>query len=91
MTLLLSMLLTPALAQEECSVFCDVLLVGTNDLCMEMGIPGDFGNEKVSEAYRKVVSACKAHGKHPGMGGVYAPDLMKRYIDIGAGVPDFQD
>ena len=62
----------------------DALLIGTNDLCMEMGIPGDFGNEKVSEAYRRVVAACKAHGKHPGMGGVYAPDLMKRYIDIGA-------
>ena len=23
----------------------DVLLIGTNDLCAEMGIPGDFGNE----------------------------------------------
>lgn len=62
----------------------DSLLIGTNDLCMEMGIPGDFGNDKVADAYRRVVSACEKHGKHAGMGGVYDPALMKRYIDIGA-------
>ena len=62
----------------------DALLIGTNDLCMELGIPGDFANEKVADAYRRVVAACKANGKYPGMGGVYDPTLMKRYIDIGA-------
>ena len=31
----------------------DVLLIGSNDLCAEMGIPGDFGNERVAEAYRR--------------------------------------
>jgi 2-keto-3-deoxy-L-rhamnonate aldolase RhmA len=30
----------------------DVLLIGTNDLCAEMGIHGDFGNERVADAYR---------------------------------------
>src|SRR5919205_217958 len=34
----------------------DVLLIGTNDLCAEMGIPGDFGNEQVAEAYRKMIA-----------------------------------
>ena len=62
----------------------DALLIGTNDLCMEMGIPGAFDHEKVADAYQQVVAACRQHGKHPGMGGVYNPDLMKRYIDIGA-------
>lgn len=62
----------------------DSLLIGTNDLCMEMGIPGQFDHPDVADAYRTVVDACRAHGKHPGMGGVYAPDLMKTYIDIGA-------
>jgi 2-keto-3-deoxy-L-rhamnonate aldolase RhmA len=28
----------------------DVLLIGTNDLGAEMGIPGDFGNDRVAEA-----------------------------------------
>jgi len=62
----------------------DAVLIGTNDLCMEMGIPGQFDHPKVEDAYRKVVAACRAHGKHPGMGGVYDPKLMKKYIDIGA-------
>ena len=61
----------------------DVLLVGTNDLCAEMGIHGDFANPRVPEAYRKVIAACAKHGKHPGMGGVYDPKLMTEYIGLG--------
>ena len=35
-------------------------------------------------AVETMVAACQKHGKHPGMGGVYNTDLMKKYIDIGA-------
>lgn len=62
----------------------DALLIGTNDLCMEMGIPGEIGHPDVVEAYRTVVAACAAHGKHAGMGGVYDPPLMRTYIGMGA-------
>ena len=62
----------------------DALLIGTNDLCMEMGIPGEIGHPDVVEAYRTVVAACAAHGKHAGMGGVYDPPLMQKYIAMGA-------
>jgi 2-keto-3-deoxy-L-rhamnonate aldolase RhmA len=61
----------------------DVVLIGTNDLCAEMGIPGQFDDARVEDAYRKVIAACKKHGKHPGMGGVYDPPLMARYIGMG--------
>jgi len=61
----------------------DILLIGTNDLCFEMGIPGQYDSPKVKEAYAAVIEACKAHGKHAGMGGVYAPDLAKEYIGMG--------
>ncbi len=61
----------------------DVLLMGTNDLCMEMGIPGELGHERVVAAFEKVIAACHAHGKHPGLGGVYAPDLMEKYVGMG--------
>jgi len=61
----------------------DVLLIGTNDLCAEMGIPGDYGNARVVEAYDKTVAACRAHGKWAGMGGIYDERLMPRYIDRG--------
>src|SRR3954469_4782741 len=36
----------------------DALLIGTNDLCFEMGIPGKFDDPKVGEAYKKVIAAC---------------------------------
>ncbi len=61
----------------------DVILIGTNDLCMEMGIPGDYSNPKVKDAYTKVIEACKKYGKTPGMGGVYNEDLMSEYIKMG--------
>ena len=61
----------------------DVVLIGTNDLCMEMGIPGDYSNPKVKDAYSKVIETCKKYGKTPGMGGVYNEELMSEYIKMG--------
>ena len=62
----------------------DVLLIGSNDLCAEMGIPGDFGNDRVAEAYRAMIAACRKHNKFPGMAGIYSEQIMPRYIDMGA-------
>jgi 2-keto-3-deoxy-L-rhamnonate aldolase RhmA len=62
----------------------DVLLIGTNDLCAEMGIHGDFGNERIADAYRTMIAAAKKHAKFPGMAGVYNEPLMQRYIEMGA-------
>src|ERR1700691_5182212 len=45
----------------------DVLLIGSNDLCAEMGIPGDFGNDRVANAYQKMIAASTKHGKYPGI------------------------
>ncbi|HEX3399514.1 MAG TPA: aldolase/citrate lyase family protein [Acetobacteraceae bacterium] len=62
----------------------DVLLIGTNDLCAEMGIPGDFGNDGVADAYQKMIAASRKHGKFPGMAGIYNEPIMQRYIEMGA-------
>ncbi len=62
----------------------DVLLIGTNDLCAEMGIPGDFGNDRVADAYGKMIAACETHHKFPGMAGIYNEAIMPRYIGMGA-------
>ncbi len=62
----------------------DVLLIGTNDLCAEMGIPGDFANERVADAYGRMIAACGRHGKFPGMAGIYNEAIMPRYIEMGA-------
>ena len=61
----------------------DALLIGTNDLCMEMGIPGEFEDPRIREAYTKVIAACRKHGKFPGMGGMYTPELLERHIGMG--------
>ena len=61
----------------------DVVLVGTNALCMEMGIPGQVGDPQVVVAMERIVAACQANGVHAGLGGVYEPALMQRYIDMG--------
>ncbi len=61
----------------------DALLIGTNDLCFEMGIPGQFNDPRVKDAYTRVIAACRKHGKFPGMGGMYTPELLERHIAMG--------
>jgi 4-hydroxy-2-oxoheptanedioate aldolase len=61
----------------------DALLIGTNDLCFEMGIPGQFDHPRVADAYTRLLAACRKHGKFPGMGGLYSPELLQRYIGMG--------
>jgi 2-keto-3-deoxy-L-rhamnonate aldolase RhmA len=61
----------------------DVLLIGTNDLCVDMGIAGELGHAKVVDAYARMIAACRAERKWAGMGGVYDEPLMRRYIDMG--------
>src|SRR6267378_1579421 len=61
----------------------DVLLIGTSDLCAEIGILGQVGDARVEAAYRRVIDACRRHGKHPGMGGVYDPPHMEKYVRMG--------
>jgi 2-keto-3-deoxy-L-rhamnonate aldolase RhmA len=61
----------------------DALLIGTNDLCFEMGIPGQFNDPKVADAYKRVIAACRKHGKFPGMGGMYTPELLERHVNMG--------
>ena len=62
----------------------DVLLIGTNDLTLEMGISGRYDDPRVVQAYETVLAACKKHGVHPGMGGIYDHPTMERYVTMGA-------
>jgi 2-keto-3-deoxy-L-rhamnonate aldolase RhmA len=62
----------------------DALLIGTNDLVLEMGLPGQIGHERVQQAYERVGEACRRHSKVLGMGGVYDEELARRYIGMGA-------
>ena len=61
----------------------DVLLIGTNDLTAEMGIPGELMNPRITDAYKTMIAACQKHGKWPGMGGVYSDEGLRHYIGLG--------
>ena len=61
----------------------DALLIGTNDLAAEIGIPGEYGHARIAEAYETVIAACRKHNRWPGMGGVDAEELMQKYIGMG--------
>lgn len=86
-TLVITMLETPAAIGLADAIAAlpgiDVVMIGTNDLCAEMGIPGQYGDPRVAEAYRTVIAACRKHGKSPGMGGVVDHALMEKYIGMG--------
>ena len=86
-TLVVVMLETPRAIANAAAIAAtpgvDALLVGTNDLTIEMGIPGEVGHARVAAAYKKVVAACAKHGKAAGLGGVYRPDLLERYVGMG--------
>jgi 2-keto-3-deoxy-L-rhamnonate aldolase RhmA len=64
----------------------DCLLIGTNDLAMELGIPGGFADERIGAAYQAVCDACRAHGKFAGVGGIADEALLRRYIGMGVRV-----
>ncbi|HXQ53951.1 MAG TPA: aldolase/citrate lyase family protein [Stellaceae bacterium] len=61
----------------------DVLLIGTGDLTLELGISGNYGDPRVIAAYETVIAACRRHNKWPGMGGVGSDEYMLRFIKMG--------
>jgi 4-hydroxy-2-oxoheptanedioate aldolase len=87
MTLVVAMIETPRAVENADKIAAvpgiDALLMGTNDLCVEMGIPGKLDDPRVAAAFEAVIRACKTHGKYPGVGGVYGKELLKRYIALG--------
>ncbi len=63
----------------------DLVLIGTNDLLADWGMPGQYDHPRVREAYRKTIDACRRHGKHAAVGGFASrPDLAAEYVRMGA-------
>jgi len=50
-----------------------------------MGIPGDYENPRVRDAYARAIAAAKKHGKHVGVGGLSGrPKLVAELVKMGA-------
>lgn len=63
----------------------DLILIGTNDLTQELGIPGEYDHPLISAAYSKVIAAARRNGKHAGVGGINSRmDLVAKFVDKGA-------
>ncbi|KAL4933732.1 HpcH/HpaI aldolase family protein [Aspergillus undulatus] len=64
----------------------DVVLVGTNDLSIELGVAGDFDHPSFVDGLETVAAAVKRHGKILGIARICNwPDLLQYYIrDLGA-------
>jgi 2-keto-3-deoxy-L-rhamnonate aldolase RhmA len=63
----------------------DMVLVGTNDLLADWGMPGEYDHPRVREAYEITIAACRRHGKHAGVGGlVTRPKLVAEFVRMGA-------
>jgi len=63
----------------------DMVLIGTNDLLADMGIPGQYEHGRVREAYARTIAACRKHGKHVGVGGLASrPALAAEFVKMGA-------
>jgi 4-hydroxy-2-oxoheptanedioate aldolase len=61
----------------------DGILVGCQDLCMDLGIPGEVGDEAVTAVVAACVEACGRHGKWAGLAGVAEPALIAERVAAG--------
>lgn len=63
----------------------DMVMIGSNDLTADMGIPGQYDHPKLREAFAKTIDACKKYGKFCGVGGLSSrPDLVAQFVSMGA-------
>ena len=85
---LIAIMLETEASIENCEAIAaidgiDVIMIGGNDLCFDMGIPGDVMNPRVVKAFERVAAACKKHGRSAGLGGIRKPEDLKVYFDMG--------
>lgn len=62
----------------------DLVLIGTNDLSAELGVPGDYQQPRVREALLHAIAACRQAGKPVAIGGINDPVYNAELITLGA-------
>jgi 4-hydroxy-2-oxoheptanedioate aldolase len=62
-----------------------MVMIGTNDLLADWGMPEQYEHPKLREAYAATIAACRRHGKHVGVGGLASrPKLVAEFVRMGA-------
>mgnify|MGYP001163432052 CR=1 FL=1 len=63
----------------------DMVMIGSNDLLADWGLPGQYDHARLREAYAKTIAACRKHGKHVGVGGLSSRSaLAAEFVRMGA-------
>jgi 2-keto-3-deoxy-L-rhamnonate aldolase RhmA len=88
-TMLIPMIETPAaveLVDEYLAIEgVDGILIGSNDLCADMGIPGQYDDPRYQDAVTKIIAAGVRAGKPIGIGGIGPRlDLLEKFFAMGA-------
>jgi 2-keto-3-deoxy-L-rhamnonate aldolase RhmA len=88
-TMVIPMIETPGAVELADEFFAidgvDGVLVGSNDLCTDLGIPGQYDNPVYLKAVEKVIDAGVKAGKPIGIGGIGGRlDLLERFFERGA-------
>lgn len=88
-TMVIPMIETPgavALADEFLAIpGVDGILVGSNDLCTDLEIPGQYDNPVYIDSVTKIVQAGVRAGKPIGIGGIGGRlDLLEKFFTLGA-------
>ncbi|MEM9682901.1 MAG: aldolase/citrate lyase family protein [Pseudomonadota bacterium] len=87
-TLLSVMIETPEAVEnvEEIAAVdgIDVIYIGSNDLLMEMGLPGQFEHEALHAAAQRIIDASLANGKFPGIGGIRGAEMAEKFVRMGS-------
>ncbi|KAJ5763634.1 Pyruvate/Phosphoenolpyruvate kinase [Penicillium manginii] len=88
-TMLIPMIETPSAVEIAEEIFAldgvDGVLVGSNDLCSDLGIPGKYDDPLYMDSVTKVINAANKHGKTVGIGGIGGRlDLLEKWFSMGA-------
>lgn len=88
-TMLIPMIETPVAVELADEIFAvegvDGVLVGSNDLCTDLGIPGKYDDALYIDSMTKIINAANKHGKPVGVGGIGGRlDLLERWFSMGA-------
>jgi len=63
----------------------DMVMIGSNDLLAEWGMPEQYEHPRLREAYATTIAVCRRHGKHVAVGGLAnRPKLVADFVRMGA-------
>lgn len=88
-TMLIPMIETPGAVEIADEILAvegvDGVLVGSNDLCTDLGIPGKYDSDIYQDQVTRIIAAANQNGKPIGIGGIGSRlDILEKWFRMGA-------